>query len=65
LNTSKLLVYLNMILNLTHLEITDIRIALIATMKVLDEGTETPGANKALADRLEAIEQKLQDTQLE
>jgi len=48
-----------MTINLTHQEITDIRVALIATMKILDEGTETPGANKALADRLEIIEKRL------
>lgn len=48
-----------MTLNLTPQEITDIRIALVATMKVLDEGELTPEANKALADRLEKIEGKL------
>jgi uncharacterized protein YicC (UPF0701 family) len=47
----------NMQIELSQQEITDIKVALVYTMKKLDE--EGNSLNKILADRLELIEKRL------
>jgi uncharacterized protein YicC (UPF0701 family) len=49
-------------IELSQLEITDIKVALVYTMKKLDE--EGNSLNKILADRLEVIEKRLDEVSI-
>jgi uncharacterized protein YicC (UPF0701 family) len=53
---------ITMQIELSQLEITDIKVALVYTMKKLDE--EGNSLNKILADRLEVIEKRLDEVSI-